>query len=211
MGFVEIVPHVRQVLSGNAQVVHVVEVAGREDEFLPRDRLAAKTCFDLMGGNEFGVRPDSDALGSHHTAVVLERLFPRRLGAGADKRMAADLEPFGRREEGHVDRITDDRIGDRARVDDERVEAAAFGGDGAGQADRPGAGDDGGHYLGFACARSSSSRTALRRSDLSGWLRVCLGMTLIYAVLVAAQAQAAAAGWEAAVDSLAKRDQFSGV
>jgi CubicO group peptidase (beta-lactamase class C family) len=36
-------------------------------------------------------------------------------------------------------------------------------------------------------------------------------MTLIYAVLVAAQAQAAAAGWEAAVDSLVKRDRFSGV
>jgi len=36
-------------------------------------------------------------------------------------------------------------------------------------------------------------------------------MTLIYAVLIAAQAQTAAASWEAAVDSLVKREQFSGV
>jgi len=36
-------------------------------------------------------------------------------------------------------------------------------------------------------------------------------MTLIYAVLVAAQAQAAAGGWEPVVDSLVKHEQFSGV
>src|SRR5690349_17659587 len=55
------------------------------------------------------------------------------------------------------------------------------------------------------------SGTAFIRSDLSATVRVCLCMTLIYAVLVAAQAQAAAGGWEPVVDSLVKYEQFSGV
>ena len=100
-----------------------------------------------MSGDEFRVRLHSDALGSHHTAIVLERLLPCRFGAGTHERMPADLESLGSREENHIDRITDDRIGDRAGVDDERVDAAAFGGDGAGQADGPGAGDDGSFVL----------------------------------------------------------------
>src|SRR5881296_78081 len=92
MGFVEIVTHVRQVLAGDVECVDVVEVAGGEHELLPRDRLAAKTCFDLMSGDEFRVRLHSDALGSHHTAIVLERLLPCRFGAGTHERMPADLE-----------------------------------------------------------------------------------------------------------------------
>jgi len=82
-------------------------------------------------------------LDSCDAAIVLERLFARGLGAGADQRVIADLQALGRREERHVDRVPDDRVRERARVDHEWIDAAAFGGDGTRQADRPSAGNDG--------------------------------------------------------------------
>ncbi len=61
--------------------------------------------------------------------------------------MIADLEALGRREERHVDRVADDRVRERAGVDHEGIDAATFGRNGAGQANRPGTGDDGGFVL----------------------------------------------------------------
>ena len=61
--------------------------------------------------------------------------------------MIADLETLGGREEGHVDGIANDRIRQGTRVDHESVDPTAFGRDGAGQADRPRAGDDSGFVL----------------------------------------------------------------
>ena len=82
------------------------------------------------------VEPDVELFLRRHAAVVLDRVLARRLVALDGKRIAADLDQFGRREELHPRRIADDRVDERALVDDERLEPLALRFDGAGQADR---------------------------------------------------------------------------
>ena len=147
MRFVEVVADVGQIFTGDAECVDVVEVAGRQHQFVAGDRLSTKSRLDFADSDELGVGANADPFDTGDAAIVLQRLLARRLGAGADQRVIPDLEAFRRREEGHVDRVAHDRIRERARIDHEGVDAAAFGGYGARQADRPGAGDNGGFVL----------------------------------------------------------------
>src|SRR5438876_10307815 len=141
--FVEVVVDVRQVFTRDAELVDVVEVAGREDQLVPRDRLAPETRFDFSRTDEFGVGLHADPLDPGDAAIVFQRLFAGRLLTGRHEWVIADLEALRRRKERHLDRVPHDRIRERARVDDEGIDATALGGNGARQADRPGARDTG--------------------------------------------------------------------
>ena len=55
----------------------LVEVAGREDELVPGDRLPPKTGFYCLRIHQFRKRPNPETLGSGDAAIVLERLFAR--------------------------------------------------------------------------------------------------------------------------------------
>src|SRR5207247_10836875 len=85
--FVEVVTDVRQVFARNAELVDMVEIARREHEFVPRDRFPPQPGFDLARADELGVRLEPGASDSCAAGLVLERLFARGLGAGADQRV----------------------------------------------------------------------------------------------------------------------------
>ena len=125
----------------------MIEITGRQHQFVPGDWLSAQSRFHEITFHQFRIRPNAQAFDPRDAAIVFQRFFARRLGASADQRVIPDLEPLGRREKGHVDRVADDRVRERARVDHERIDAAAFGGNGARQTDRPGADDDSGFVL----------------------------------------------------------------
>src|SRR5437879_8595470 len=171
MRFVEVVMDVRQLLAPHAEAIGRVEVAGGEHEFVPRNRLTAEARGDFAGRDELRVGLDADTFGAGDPAVVLERFLPRGFRPGTDERVIADLEPLRRRKERHVDGIADDRIDERARIDHERIDAAAFGGDRARQTNRPGAGDDHGfvlHETGiYSQARSQAKACARQTLSLS--------------------------------------------
>ncbi len=166
MCFVEVVPHVRQIFAADVECVDMVEVTGRQYQSVARDGLTSQRRLNFIFSYQFGKRAHAQAFGPCHAAIVLERLFARRLGAGADERVIADLEALGGREEGHVDGIAHDRIRQGARVDHEGVDPTAFGRDGTGEADRPRAGDDDGFVL-HGIANLVATFDGRRASDLS--------------------------------------------
>src|SRR5690606_2945337 len=87
------------------------------------------------------VETDVERLTRGHAAVVLDTVLTRRLVARDRKRVLADLDQLGRREELHARRVADDRVDERALVDDARGEPGTSSFDGAGQTDRAGAHD----------------------------------------------------------------------
>ena len=133
MRLVEPVRHVRQLFARHIKQVGVLEVSGGQDEAVAGDHGAARwaCAAGIPAGRRDAPQPRRRVyvrtlrpLGAHHAAVVLERLLAGRLGAGAAERVAADFEPFGRRKEGHPDRVANDRVGNRAGIDHQVADAA---------------------------------------------------------------------------------------
>ena len=102
-----------------------------------------------LGTDQPRVRSHAQPLGPRHAAVVHQRLLARGLGPGAHERMAANLQPVGRREEHHTHRIAGNGLGNRAGVYHQRIHPAPARGNGAGEPNGPGAHDEcgfgGGH------------------------------------------------------------------
>src|ERR1041384_3267580 len=150
VGLLAVVGHVGQLLAGDAEQVGMVEIAGGEHQAIAADPLLAPAAGEpalhaavgAPGAGEPREGADPQSLRPHDPPVVLERLLAGGLGAGAHQGVAADLEPLRGGEEDHPHGIADDGVGDGPRVDHQRVKAPAPGGDGAGQADRPGARDE---------------------------------------------------------------------
>ena len=144
MRLVEIVTDVWQRLTRHVEQVGVVEIPRREDQPPAVDPLGAESRLHgavqaaavAVDSRQSRVGADPKRLGARHAAIVLEGFFARGFGAGADQRVAPDLEPLGRREEHHPDGITNDGVRHRSGVDHQWVEAAAFRRDRAGQSDR---------------------------------------------------------------------------
>ena len=135
-----------KVLAWHVQPVRHIEEADRDDHvaagvlpLVSDDRECRLRAADL---EHAFVQPDRDSFTRRHAAVVLDRLFPRGLVTLHGKRMPADLDQLGGREELHAGGIADDGIDQRALVDDERGEALAPGFDRAREPDRSGADHD---------------------------------------------------------------------
>ena len=90
-------------------------------------------------------------VGEGYTAVIFQRFGADGFDIIADEGHAADLDPFGGREEGHVGGIVIQGIDKAAFFEDEVAEACGAGFEGAGDADRAAAGDNyvviRGHFL----------------------------------------------------------------
>src|SRR5438067_938466 len=125
-------------------MVRVVEVACRQNQTIPGHRFATEPCLHLVSVDKSREGLYADVFRARDAAIILERLLPRRLRAGADEWVIADFQPLRRCEEAHADGIADDRIGERPGIDDQRIDAATLRGNGARQADGPGARYDGG-------------------------------------------------------------------
>ena len=151
MGLVEIVADVRQVFTRDPEEVGVVEVAGGEHESPSDDALlAGATGQEALEGavaplrrDETRVGPESHTLHAGDPAVVLEAFLAGGLLARADQRVPADFHPLRRREERHPDRIARDRVDEHPAVQEQGIQAAALGGHGARETDRPRARDHG--------------------------------------------------------------------
>ena len=149
VGLGGVVPNVGQRFAGNLEQVGVVEVAGGEHQAIHGERLfsqpggeaAGETTVLSHGADKLRVGPDQEPFSAGHSAIVLEGLLARGLGAGRDQRMAADLQPLRRGEKHHPDRVAHDGVRDGAGVDDLRVLTAPPRGDGTGEADWAGPDD----------------------------------------------------------------------
>ena len=146
MRLVEVMMDMRQLFAPprDAETVGMVEVTRREDQAIPRNRLPAERRLHLVSVDQLREGLHADVFRACDTAIILERLLTRRFGTGADEWVTADFQPLRRREERHADRIADDGIGEGSGIDDQRIDAAALCGNGARQADGPGARYDGG-------------------------------------------------------------------
>jgi len=85
------------------------------------------------------VLADIQFIVSGHMPVILERLVAVGLGIGAGKRNIADLEQFGRGEEGHVRGVVEERVADAALVHHDGAQAGLLRLNGAGHTGGSGA------------------------------------------------------------------------
>ena len=79
------------------------------------------------GGDRFAER-DLESVRVGHATVVTQRFLARGLLVRTDERHAANLEQLRRREKHHVGRIVQQRVDERALLDDEIPQAARLGG-----------------------------------------------------------------------------------
>ena len=138
--------HLAQVLAGNVQVVGPVVVAGGDGQLAGLKRAGAAKAVHRMH-RKAAVRAryplhamvlaDVQPVEGRHAPVILERLVAVGLGIGAGKGNIADLQQFGRGEEGHVRGIVEERIADASLVHHHGAQTGLLRLDGAGQPGRP--------------------------------------------------------------------------
>src|SRR5829696_498219 len=137
-----VVRHLGQTLAGHAERVGPIEKSRREHDGADVMRARRRAKDERAAGSVDGLDPvverQFDRLPRRDAAVVLERVFPRRLVARHRKRVAADLDQVGRGEELHVRRVAENRVHQRPLIEHADAETAPAKLDGAGQADRSG-------------------------------------------------------------------------
>ena len=156
----EIVRDVREMFAGDVQKIGQIVVAGGENYFFGVV-FVERAGFVVCGGDfasgygecavvagdcfDFLILRDFDSVMFGGAAIVFKGFSACGLAADGGHREVADFHALGRGKKNHVGRIVIKRVAEAAFVDDQRIEAGAFGFDGAGEAG--GAGADANHVV----------------------------------------------------------------
>ena len=90
-------------------------------------------------GDDLLVQRYLQLVGIDDSTVVAQRFHPGRLGVRGGERQAPNLQKLGRREKDHVRREMQDRVDDRALLDDSVRQPCLLGGDCGGETGGAGA------------------------------------------------------------------------